>query len=444
MARTGLKKMKCSLSLSRDELLALLENEKNGKPNYGAILQYYRLQKGWSVADLVLSYSKALKRDASDDGSLIATSWIYMMENQNMVPADEKRRWILAILLDIPPLLFGLKPLENLPRQDSAMFGAVKWEPVDIEEYRLALQEYRGIFKTGLLHEIIPDIKRRINNLNNETQSKRASEKRNLIFLLCEYEIELAYIAYECSQFDVTIQLLSNVILIAATNKLHETWAYALRQRGNAYLSRGMIKAGLVHFELATQDFQLAVADFEAIRAFETNLSSQRKALVWLIAGDVYGHVARNQQELTTALKLVDRASNEIGKGGDDSTILDEERYHLDRGNTLVASPFIRFPKDACREYDLATEQTKSLNTLRHVSTAIRQAEAYFYEGRYPMALAYTEDGLSLIQDPRSSRYFPRVQNLYQALKESPYGNNCEVAELGVEITKVQYPELFP
>src|SRR6266700_2166736 len=96
--------------LSLNDLLKLLAEEKNGKPNYGGILRYFRLLMGWTAAQLASLYSEAL---GLDDDHLITATWIIIMENQNKVPADEKRRWILARLLDIPPMLLGLNILKD-------------------------------------------------------------------------------------------------------------------------------------------------------------------------------------------------------------------------------------------------------------------------------------------------------------------------------------------
>ena len=55
-----------------------------------------------------------------------------------MVPIDKKRRWILARLLDIPPLLFGLDASEK----DSLLPALFGWEKIDVSEYYTALETY--------------------------------------------------------------------------------------------------------------------------------------------------------------------------------------------------------------------------------------------------------------------------------------------------------------
>jgi hypothetical protein len=46
--------------LSLNDLLAVLAEQKNGKPNYGAIVRYFRLLMGWTAAQLASLYSDAL------------------------------------------------------------------------------------------------------------------------------------------------------------------------------------------------------------------------------------------------------------------------------------------------------------------------------------------------------------------------------------------------
>jgi hypothetical protein len=122
------------VKLTEDDLLRILVEGKNGKPNYGAILAYYRALMGWTAGVLAMLYGEALGDES------VSASWVYIMENQNKVPADEKRRWILAQLLGIPPALFGLKLSTSvMGRPQRSVLNLFMSGRVDITEYRVAL-----------------------------------------------------------------------------------------------------------------------------------------------------------------------------------------------------------------------------------------------------------------------------------------------------------------
>ncbi|MBE3560098.1 MAG: hypothetical protein IMW89_12860 [Ktedonobacteraceae bacterium] len=109
-----------------------------------------------------ISRRTAIEREESRQ---ITANWIYMMENQNMVPVDKKRRWLLARILDIPPLLLGLESIEEvLPTHTRRIF---QWERVDTVEYQAVLEQYCTSWGTGRCYEAAQDIRQRIDNLFN-------------------------------------------------------------------------------------------------------------------------------------------------------------------------------------------------------------------------------------------------------------------------------------
>lgn len=437
------KRMKEPLTMN--DLFLLVAEKKNGKANYGAILQYYRVLIGWKAWELALFYSEALKSEGiEDEGKLITPSWIYMMEQQNMVPIDKKRRWLLARLLDIPPILFGLDASE----QDgwlSLLFG---WEKVDVVEYRTALEMYCTSWGAGKIYESILDIKRRISNLNNEAFYTSSQEKTQMMRLLCEYFILEAVITHNQCFFDLSIESLGKAITLAQENKFYDVWSYAFRQRGSAYLEKAEISLGLGNLEGAQKDFASAVTDLDSARSFAKKISPHRKGLIDLVAGNVYAHTAQDKQELLSALEVIDAASREIGRSEDDARIpskLDKERYYLDKGSAYIASIYeqARFPQAARNELDHATNVSQPLFKTRHAYGAVRYAQTYFVEKDYPMAIAYGEQALSLVKDVKSETYLAFLDGLYRGLRASPFGKESSVAQFGIELLKVQQPQLF-
>ena len=121
----------------------------------------------------------------------------------------------------------------------------------------------------------------------------------------------------------------------------------------------------------------------DVARTLKSHLSVQRNGLILLAAGRAYAHVAQNEQELKVAMKVIDLGGEVIGKDSDDTGIpakLDEERYHLDRGQVYMASPMAaaRFPTKARQEFEHATRLTKPISKTRHAENAIRQSQYLF------------------------------------------------------------------
>jgi tetratricopeptide (TPR) repeat protein len=443
------------LVLTEDDLERILLAGKDGRPDYGFILYCYRLRKGWTGSTLAFLYSEALGNE------FITASWVYIMEKQNKVPIDEKRRWILAQLLDIPPKLFGLVPLAGgaLELQEEIV-KVFRIETIDIVEYRAALEGHCTHSMSGIRQDAIGDVQRRIRNLEHAIHYTYSPEKEQMTRLLCEYLIFQAIEAHRNVRFSAAISIFSNVIVVADTYKLYDIWAHALRQRGVAYVDRGEIITGLVDFAAARRDFEMAAADFDAALKLKAHLSPLRYGLVLNAAGHGYIHSAQDGQQLKEALKLLDESAKAVGKDGDQSTIsakLDEERIHLTRGEALITphAPALRDPVQARKELDKAAELSNPLYKARHISHHVRQAEAYFLEGQFPktrlyypdeqftMAVAHAETVLDLLKETPSKLDLVRMTNLYRRLKESTYGGSQNVALLGAKILQLQHPEIF-
>jgi len=435
--------------LPLDGLCQLLADKKNGRPNYGAILQYHRLRRGWTAEKLAFLYSEALGFDEEEP---VTPHWIYRMEKKNEVPVDEKRRWILARLLDIPPVLFALEEASLIPSvQWQAFFDNLHHGPIDLVEYRTALVDYCQSWSTREAmkrREAIPDLSRRIHVLEQKSHGVRGPQKQQMLRLLCEYYLLLASTAREMQQFDRSIALASWVITLAEMNKFYDLWAYALRQRGLTYEDRGELTVGLVNFAAARDDFEAAVHDFEAIKQIETHLSPQCRGLMWVSASQCYAYVAQDQASLSQALKLVDLGEKMIGEDSDDLAItvkFDQSRALLNRGSILIHSPIpaLRSPAKACAAFEQAMQFTPPTNKRRHLEGSLRQAAAYFYEGSYEMAVAYAEQALELVRDTDVITEVAWLHNLYVRLRESPFGENGDVVRFGVDLLKVQKADLF-
>jgi tetratricopeptide (TPR) repeat protein len=427
--------------LALDELLYLrdlLAEKKHGKPNYGAILRYFRLRAGWTAGRLASLYSEAL---GLDEDHLITPSWIYIMENQNQVPINEKRRWLLTGLLNIPPMLFGLGSL------DTSLSDLLTWERVDVQEYRATLERYSQRWHTGSVFQATSDIKKRISNLYRE--APHSQEKKEMLDLLCGYLILMGDIAGNHMELDTALAHFNRVVQIAEQENLYDRWALALRQRGVVYVKLGEVAVGAEGYTAAQPHFTQATLNAQAMQSLETKIQPALRGLLLGPVADAYASIAQDEHEFKKALETLDQAKAFIGKRADDvytlGAVLDEERYHLDRAHVHLISPFwnVDHAKAARSELEQASKRN-TLNSLdRRSSYASLLAKSYLVEGQYAIAVAYAEEALNTIQASGSVIKLARLDMIYQYLKKCDYGKSEEIALFGVKLFKVQHPELF-
>lgn len=375
-----------------------------------------------------------------------------MMENQNLVPASEKRREILACLLGIPPTLFGLRKLSERSGAEQGMAQGLKsllaWGALDLEEYRLTLEHYCTTSLAQTLSGAFKDIRRRLMALDHAALYAPVPRQRELLRLLCGYWLLLERIAYKHQLVAEAEGILDKVIAIAQEATLYDLWAYALRQRGVLLLNQGEVACFAQGVAAARPPVLAAKQAFDQALALGPHLSEQRWALVLLAASSASACLAESQQELTQALKMIEVAGKAIGKSSDDQDIpakLDEERYHLDMGIALISAPVakVQDPKRAREHLEQAAALSQPNSTIRHIENTIRQAQSYLVQGRYEMATAYSESAVPLVQATGSKSSFARLDGFHRSLQRSPYGSSGAVAHLGIQLLKVRRPELF-
>jgi tetratricopeptide (TPR) repeat protein len=428
--------------LTMDDLLQVLAEKKNGRPNYGAILHYFRLLKGWTAAYLAFVYSEALGHE-----EIMTANWIYRMEHKNEVPTDEKRRWILARLLDIPPVLFGLEPLER------AMSDLFTWEKVDVQEYRLTLENYcrydvKQGWHAGSIVQVVSDIKLRISNLHNK--APYSSEKKEMRELLCGYFLLLGNIAHDYMELEAAIDYFNNAVNIAEEEKFYDLWAFALGQKGIAYRTRGDLTAGLKGYVGALADFKQAALSFQEAQQLAPKVQPVIRGLVAIRAGTAYASTAQDDDEFGEALKVIDAGGQEIGQRSDGHSLLlpallNEELLSLDRAFAYLIYPARSVKHAMMAQKELERAAKKAINSPhRNTFGAMLLARSYLVAGQYNMAVAYTEAALDTIQTGQSDSNLARLNVIYHQLRNDPsYGKSTDVALLGTRLLKAQKPELF-
>src|SRR5258708_39332423 len=113
--------------------------QEDGWPNAGEVMRAYRLKLGLSAAEVARRYSEALKSlsKCKKEGAQVkpvSATWILNMENENRVPTDITRRRLLADLLQIPPMLFGLGSFAQVLFKPKAETSALPMGPTILKQ----------------------------------------------------------------------------------------------------------------------------------------------------------------------------------------------------------------------------------------------------------------------------------------------------------------------
>jgi hypothetical protein len=80
----------------------------------------------------------------------------------------------------------------------------------------------------------------------------------------------------------------------------------------------------------------------------------------------------------------------------------------------------------------------------RYLTTTIVEAEAYISKGQIEVGAEYAIDALKVAEKVSFKLHPTRINYLYNSLRQhEKYKRSSDVARLGVELLKVQKPELF-
>lgn len=396
-------------------------------------------------------------------------SRIYQMLRDNAFPDDKTRRWVLAKLLQIPPILLGVKSLDDLlflqepARKIQPASSAV---PVfDPAEYRFTLSSYWKRHRFLLSVDLETDVANRIAVLEQQYLYGPTEAKRSTATLLCGYHMLSSNMATDQRNFDNAIVHLNKAYAVAKERKLAKLEGACLLRRGWALKERGEEK-GMEHdFDAALVDFTHASSDFMLAFREVKRLPNAMQGSLLLSIGKLNADTAKNPQEFHLAIKKIEEAEGFVGKSVDEEDIhfiqLDEERYYLDRAAAYLASsnPLFCYPRDARKELRHAISVAPTpLPKRRHAYNMVLEAKSYAVEGHASLARKRTAqaddcfsaatrkatEAILLVRDIDSQVNVARIEKLCADLQATPYGKgNVDLAGLEVEIATAKYPQMF-
>jgi len=369
-----------------------------------------------------------------------------MEQNDTFFPHDPQRRWVLAKLLDIPPLLLtlvGLGEYEKYLLEQNR--SSHRQKPLDLEEYHTLLQTY---WLQGYPHpvaETVKEITKRLHLLHDRVLYAPETDRHEILRLLCGYHLLMAKIAEDHQAHESAHQSFRKALLLAQENNCKDLYAPILFRRACMLLRHESFFAPQ-HGYVRVQD------DLSRLQQLESVLSPQLKGKVLAVTAKVQIQQVTTRTDFSATLRLMDQAEALVGQSAPDQfaylAALDSERYCLDRAEILMLSPLKAFrePQRAQEYLDQATQQgnpnLQQLHTERQVDNNLFQARIYLDQGYYPIAATTTENAVLAMQKMHSRKRLNDASNLLQELKAS-YPHTPEIASLEVELLRLSHPQLF-
>lgn len=431
---------------------------KDGLPDFNELVLHFLRQSGTSVEQFGRLYGQAVKSRPYTKARL------YQMIQDKSFPTDPKRRWVIAKLLQIPPVLLGVNVLDDLlpdlhieatsekPKKIAPLDTGIK--NVDLKEYRQALKNYSSLNHTNTAVSVWDDINQKIANLERMTLYGKNDKKQRLklISLLCGYHMLLSYIARDQQWYDIAMTHCNQAYGLTNNEKLPDMQAAILQQRGCVLYSQACSYENALDLNTARSYFALAHADFQKALQLEAHLSPYPglQGYLHVASGVVQAHMANNPSQLHEALKEVDKAERFVGQENGYDIIhlstLDEGRYHLDRASVYINAPvtMAQYPKDSRRELRWAATQVNPNARRRQALHTILFAKSYLLEQEYSEATKKASEALLQAQEIHSHINITRIAAICKELQASDYGkSHLDVPSLEIEIVKATHPELF-
>jgi len=400
----------------------------------GNYLREGRINAGLSAEQAASMYGRIV------NGTPI-TRKAYLKMEEGHLPKTLKRRAILAGMLGIAPVLLLPEAVNELP--DEIMPTERSGKTLNLKEYRskLLTAEKQGYPNPS---EALRDTAARINALHNRVFYVSTQEQEEMKWLLCGYQIWRGDIAREQGSYQLALSHYNRAITLSHQEGFTDFEAAAICARGNLFLDEYKLKPAL-------QDFQKAAT-------FQT--PDQLKGHILSLQALTQMRLAQTDTDKTEALHLIDETEKLAGPQVEDTLYLHSGmrsfplgRYLRFRANTLMAAPVkkLRSSSQAAEILDSLEIQNRTgrYGEKRHsvyhqMECNLAYARIFRDQQYYPIALSLLQDTLKLTQEVNSKVHLLSVSNIHNDLRTTSFGkNNEDMAMLGVEITKIQFPSVF-
>ena len=417
-----------------------------GWPDFGEVMRYFRKKKAKLSGP---EFGELYGEKVHADGRAFSKRWIYDMEMNNLGPIDFGRRKIIAELLGIPPMLFGLAVLQDDtpitdPPKSHPVQSTLKRVTTDIDKYQADIRLRWQLYATSDAGHTFAAIEADLQVLEQlETQAKGdfLYHIQNLLF--SNYFLA-ACITDDKMQYDTCYFYANNAVRVAKAMKVDpELVATAHWVRGSARLSWGLY--GTINEKGICEVNRHLLAD--AVRDFDKAKSDAHPQLLGLIMTDLslaQAHLNMKSAPLTS----LDVAADQIGVNNINdpyerilvtatSSGFHRARFLARRAETEIATGLASEALKHIKQLRQLNEDTYGVDeTRRFAWVDMLQAKSHFLSGDFYGATKYAKKALRVVQGLRIVSNIAIITDLYGRLLNSPYAESTDVEELGTMLIK--------
>jgi hypothetical protein len=431
------------------------EGEWAGWPDFGKVMHYFLKKSKMSIEEFAEMYGSKTKTDHTP----ISRRQVERMIYENEVPDAMSRRRLIARLLNIPPILFGLAVLEEVRLQPHPQVAGA--DPatrqttltkiaIDTTKYQKSIRTFLTLHYTGQVQSSLDQINADIWDLESLESQTRGDLLYHVQEILFSYHLLASKVVRDQREYTISYSYANQAVRIAKAADDIDLIATALYTRGRTYLEwgkAGILKSGV--FQVQLDKIDKAIRDFKAAKNVAENTG---KSLHPQIIGLVDVHLSRaySIRCLSTGEKVPAFVI----------TLLDEAEEKADRESIddpyercLVTGSLIGFVKGEYHNHraiglttagmpEAALKQLATLEGLHrgsvgkhftrsHVWLDVVAAEVHIELKNFEVATDKAKRALSASQDINSVGNFANIVDIHGRLLQSTYKDETDLKELG-------------
>jgi len=426
-----------------------------GWPDFGQVQHYFRIAANMTQKQFAAVYGKETK----PDGSPISIRQVRKMERENEVPKDMDKRKLIARLLNIPPMLFGLATLEEVilkphPVQAGVSlatgYTALPKVVADTTKYQSNIRTFLTLHYTSQAQSTLDQITADIRDLESLESQTRGDLQYHVQELLCSYYLLAAKVVRDQRKYKLSHHYANQAVRVAKATKDIDLIANSFYLRGCAYLEWGthgtLTKEGV--FKVQLDKITAAIRDFESAKKAgentEKSLHPQLAGTIDMRLSQAYAaHSASTGGVSALAITLLDEAEKYV----DCESINDPYERHLVTGE-LFGFVKGRYHNGKARNLTIAGRSGAALKELatmeglregtvgKHFTREqtwldIVASDIYMGLEQFEEATKRAKNALVVCQDIRSVANIAFIVDIHGRLLQSPYKAESDVDELG-------------
>jgi transcriptional regulator with XRE-family HTH domain len=437
------------------------EGEWAGWPDAGQVMRYFRRKAGLTAKELGVLYGKAV----NPDGSPVTERQIFRMELENKVPVDINRRKLIARLLNIPPVLFGLAALEDITLEPQPQTAPVRTTgqtklvrtAIDTSPYQNNVRTLWQLHDTGHAQDKLGQLYADICDLESFEQQAQGDLRYHVQEILLGYQILATHIVRDQRHFKRAYYHANETVRVAKSMDDRDLIATALFTRGWTRLEWGLygvMKQGI--FQVQSDKLHEAIHDFEEAKKIFP-FQDERQGMHPQLLGRLTTYM--NRAEAALALSKKDRVSasklialDDVADTAGRQNINDpymrviltgtrsglhQAAYLSNRSAVFMAAGL---PGKALKELnslEALTENTYRKDETRQITWLdILKANIYIGLEEFNLATKLARQALLACQDINSITNTAIITDIYGRLLRTRYGASSDVKELG-EILRI-------